>query len=246
MPMQWTYENIKKGLLQIADTTIPKSGTKRKQEYITQDTTNLMEECRQRAQTGQLTGEELKDTNKRIQKMLRKDRQEYQLRQVSRELDVRDKWLGIKQLKKGYSPQPYCRRNKDGQMVPYKERAETAAKYLAEEVWGTPKKTRLHSNRKIYKNQHKNYLTHQITLDELNWIIRRFKRHKTPGPDEVPIEVFKEMDEEHRIKVLNILNTWWDTEKIPKEELVARVVLIFKKGDSNDCGNYRPISLLNT
>ena len=33
---------------------------------------------------------------------------------------------------------------------------------------------------------------------------------------------------------------------MPTELLMARIVLIYKKGDTNLCENYRPISLLNT
>ena len=33
---------------------------------------------------------------------------------------------------------------------------------------------------------------------------------------------------------------------MPEEVLKARVVLLFKKGDTTNCSNYRPISLLNT
>ena len=36
------------------------------------------------------------------------------------------------------------------------------------------------------------------------------------------------------------------TENIPEEALLARVVLIYQKGDKNLCEDYRPISLLNT
>ena len=33
---------------------------------------------------------------------------------------------------------------------------------------------------------------------------------------------------------------------MPEEALAARVALIYKRGDTHLCGNYRPISLLNT
>ena len=48
---------------------------------------------------------------------------------------------------------------------------------------------------------------------EINKVIKRAKRHKTPGPDEVPMEVFKEMDEESRRRVLEIINEWWEKEE---------------------------------
>ena len=54
------------------------------------------------------------------------------------------------------------------------------------------------------------------------------------------------MNEENLNRVLELLNTWWREENIEEEDLKARVVLIFKKGDSNKFENYRPISSLNT
>ena len=46
--------------------------------------------------------------------------------------------------------------------------------------------------------------------------------------------------------MLELLNHWWREEDMPEEMLKARVVLIYKKGDTNKYANYRPISLLNT
>ena len=43
-----------------------------------------------------------------------------------------------------------------------------------------------------------------------------------------------------------MLGKWWNSETMPIEETRARVVTIFKKGDTSDIGNYRPISLLNS
>ena len=61
-----------------------------------------------------------------------------------------------------------------------------------------------------------------------------------------PWNVFKEMIRENKIMVLQIINERWEEENIPRQALLARVVLIYKKGDTNLCENYRPISLLNS
>ena len=71
------------------------------------------------------------------------------------------------------------------------------------------------------------------------------KIRKSGGPDGTTIEMFKAMDKENRTMVLEILNKWWEGEEIEKEALRARVVHIYKKGNTSDLANYRPISLLN-
>ena len=76
--------------------------------------------------------------------------------------------------------------------------------------------------------------------------LNKFKNRKAPGPDEVPMEIFKELTEVKRDILRETLNEWWIHEKVPEEQLKARVVLIFKKGDSSDWANFRPISLLNS
>ena len=59
------------------------------------------------------------------------------------------------------------------------------------------------------------------------------------------MELFKEMDNERLSAIADLLNQWWNEEDIPTETLRARVVLIYKTGDTGKYENYRPISLLN-
>ena len=54
------------------------------------------------------------------------------------------------------------------------------------------------------------------------------------------------MNDKNLNVILGIINGWWEQEQIPDEAMNARVVLIYKKGDTSLCENYRPISLLNT
>ena len=53
---------------------------------------------------------------------------------LSKELDLKDRWLGIKQLKKKYQPIPYVFKTEDGRRRNYHNRAEAAAEELAR-VW---------------------------------------------------------------------------------------------------------------
>ena len=60
------------------------------------------------------------------------------------------------------------------------------------------------------------------------------------------MEIIKEMDDQCLKLIVNLLNSWWKEKEIPEDMLQARVVLIYKKGDTGKFENYRPITLLNT
>ena len=77
--------------------------------------------------------------------------------------------------------------------------------------------------------------------------LKKAKRRKATGPDEIPIEFFKEMDDDNLQELLNALNKWWrEEEEIPDDFLKARIFLLYKKGQTKDIENYRPISSLQT
>ena len=84
--------------------------------------------------------------------------------------------------------------------------------------------------------------------------IQKSKRRKTPGPGpedcdlntETAIEFLKELSDESLESLRQCLEHWWEEDHIPEELVPSRVVLIFKKGNSNNLENYRPISLLSS
>jgi len=84
------------------------------------------------------------------------------------------------------------------------------------------------------------------TLKEITQVIKQMKKNKSPGPDGIPMELFKEMDVDNLTTVLSIIRNWWQKEDMPEELLHAKVALLYKKGDPSDMDNYRPISLLQT
>ena len=85
-----------------------------------------------------------------------------------------------------------------------------------------------------------------FTLEELQQVIATLKAKKAPGPDGVPNELYKLLDQEAELALLQAYNQIRSNLTIPPGWLEAKVVTIFKgKGSDTHPGNYRPIALLN-
>ena len=54
---------------------------------------------------------------------------------LDKDLDLHDKWLGLRRLKQEYKPNPFALKDEAGLFVPKNERAEAAAQYLAYKQW---------------------------------------------------------------------------------------------------------------
>ena len=56
-------------------------------------------------------------------------------------------------------------------------------------------------------------------MEELNTVMRKMKRGKAPGPDQLAAEFFKELDTTNRESLLHILNHWWAHPEAIDDEL---------------------------
>ena len=83
-----------------------------------------------------------------------------------------------------------------------------------------------------------------ILPSEVRVAIKRLKRGKAPGEDNITTAVLQD-GEEPIIKALTqLFNRCLSDRRVPSSWKNASVVLIHKKGDTADIRNYRPISLL--
>ena len=66
--------------------------------------------------------------------------------------------------------------------------------------------------------------TSEIKMEEVKNYLRKAKRRKAPGPNEIPLEFYKEMDDEHLQEIIHEMNKLWkDEEDIPEHMLEARI-----------------------
>ncbi len=104
-----------KRAFKMAAEALPEAPKKLRKIAFSQDTKDILNR-RQEAisEKGIRKYEEL---TKQFRKNKDKDRKEMRMQTIDKELDIRDKWLGITQLKTEYKPQPYHRSTQTGEHI---------------------------------------------------------------------------------------------------------------------------------
>ncbi|KAK3555042.1 hypothetical protein QTP86_006366, partial [Hemibagrus guttatus] len=86
----------------------------------------------------------------------------------------------------------------------------------------------------------------KIRKDEVRKALKRMKSGKAVGPDDIPVEVWKCLEEAAVEFLASLFNRVLESERMPEEWRRSVLVLIFKnKGDVQSCSNYRGIKLMS-
>ena len=81
---------------------------------------------------------------------------------------------------------------------------------------------------------------------EVELAIEKLKNHKSPGIDQIPVELIKAGGRTLRCAIHKLIISIWNREELPEEWKGSIIVPIHKKGNKTDCNNFRGISLLPT
>ena len=83
-----------------------------------------------------------------------------------------------------------------------------------------------------------------VSREEVKNALRRMKKGKAVGPDELPVEVWKCMGEIGIRSLTRLFNRLLIGKWMPEEW--RNVLIPMYKGDTQCCGNYRGIKLMTT
>ena len=84
-------------------------------------------------------------------------------------------------------------------------------------------------------------------MEEPRCAVAEMANHKSPGPDGLSTEIFKQYGDILLLELLNTLNQAFSKGHLPPSMMEATIIIIPKEGkDQLDPASYRPISLLCT
>ena len=98
----------------------------------------------------------------------------------------------------------------------------------------------------ILSDAEKDILEKFPSLYECKSALFDMKENKSPGIDGLPCEFYKHFWEELKDKYYSCITNSYEKESLSYSQRMSIITLLFKKGDKNLLGNYRPISLTNT
>jgi hypothetical protein len=85
----------------------------------------------------------------------------------------------------------------------------------------------------------------EVTEEEVLKAIKKLKSKPSSGLDEVTSKILKDGGDVLVMVLTHIINTSIATGMFPARWKQSKVIPLFKNGDNNECGNYRPISNLS-
>ena len=152
-------------------------------------------------------------------------------------------WEQVKRLRKKAPRRPGKLRDQKGDLVDSDIWAETMAKHLENVQWcarpaglvdGAPLGPELPVQ------------LGELSRVEVELVIKKLRRKRAVGPDEIPAEYWQALasDERGLQWLTDLCNQCWREQGVPQAWHEAHVKALYKKGASDACENYRPISLL--
>ena len=178
--------------------------------------------------------------NKEIRKSAAADKRLF----LEREMED-GSWSAIRKLRRGAVTKQAIIKDMVGNVVETSDRPNTLASYFEKVQWKITFPT-LSPEVAAPIRETLRVPTSDFVMDELRKVLRKMRGRRAGGHDNLLPDFYKvlEENEDAAVELLSLCNHCWNARDIPDCWRVAKVVLLFKKGDSALPENYRPIALL--
>ena len=211
--------------------------------YLSSQSKTLIKQIQNTPQTDVDTTAKLR---KAVRRQVKKDKRQHLCNQLLQESKgpPSKQWATLKFIRKPYTPRTQGVTQPNGKICSKSQKAEVLAKYLSKEVW-CPSDAPPISDRQLYPPA--DMPRSPFTEAEFEAALQRMRHRKAPGPDGIPVELWKFAPRSFRLSLLDHYNQIFHAATAPSNWGPAIVIMIYKgkKKDPKSPSSYRPISLVN-
>jgi hypothetical protein len=156
--------------------------------------------------------------------------------------NIRDLYRGINEFKKGYQPRINIIKDENGNLIADPQNVLNRWKNFLNQLLNVHG---VHDVRQMDIHM-AGPLMPEPSIVKVETAIGKLKSYKSPGTDQIPVELIKAGGETLYSEIYRLICCIWNKEELPQQWKESIIVPIYKKGDKTDCNNYREISLLST
>ena len=233
------FEKMKESLNEVMADKVPKMQKKQHKKWMTEEILNLMEDRRKAKSNIDL----YKTLNTQIKDKCNEVKEQWineQCKEIENNLTMDSKYMHskIKDIKgtKGCTASK-CIKAKDRNLLMEREDVLNRWSEYIEDLFQDDR-----GEKHIIK---KDMGGPPILKEEVSAAIRKMKHGKAVGPDNIPIEVFAVLEDIGIDFLTKLLNSIYDSGKIPKDLAKSVFISIPKIPGTMDCELYRTISLMS-
>jgi len=239
-------------LKEVAEEVLGKQ-RKKKQSWISNEALDLCDKRREKKnkrKKGPLEAEEYRTANAEVRKKLCEDKDTWinqQCETLEAEISRNNTKMAfniVKKLTKERVSKATIIEDKNGNVLTDKDQITDRWREYCEELYNYKGEVDNNILRRL-ENVQDQEVSPPISLDEIVEAVRKLKKDKSPGADNIPAELITNAgDISHRI-LWKICNEVWNKGKWPRAWTESLIVTIPKKGNLKKCTNYRTISLIS-
>jgi len=188
-----------------------------------------------------------------------------EMEEAGRQKETRKFYRKVNIIRKSYKPRIGMRKDKKGNLIIKKKKVlQRWAEHFDEllnghgdedgnkgdgigegEIEDTRKSLDKEKEDEEYGTDRNLEMTDVPTKEEVRAAVDKLKNNKAPGLDGIPSEILKEGYKCMENRIYELIVQIWNEERIPLSWVKALIRPIHKKGDVQNCENFRGISLVN-
>ena len=238
------WEDVKETILSEAENVIPEIKIMKRSKWLSEETIKTAEK-RKLAKCNK-KWEEFKKFNAEFQRKARKDKESFIIKECKKVEDnmkkgkTKEVYKTIKNVTRQFNPIVGVIKDEQGNNLTEERDIKTGLKEYVENLY-------------MRNNQIKDNFTKSIPLEnvpnildeEVRLALKELANNKSPGVDNIPIELVKAAGE-NGIKIITILcRKIWDTSEWPTDWKRSIYIPLPKKGDTRICSKNRTIALIS-
>ena len=219
----------------------------KKQKYISDESLKLIEERRTMKSQGLSQGSALyKAKSREISRSVRRDKKKFtedlcnEMDDLHRNHKDRQLFKKVTELTREFQPSLKVIKNKQGDVLTENQEILGRWREYCSEMYHAPCDTDVSDNNDEVSEREPEPLP-----EEVRWALKQISNGKSPGCDDVPIELIKEGKEKSINLYHTIILKIWRTCSWPTAWKRSVYIPLPKKGDLKLCSNYRTIALIS-